>query len=64
MYIKDRLDIFTQHKELIRRKLQDKIKVSNSYIQNISKRISSDILNRVSIQYPELNTDWLLIWSG
>lgn len=64
MDIKDRLDIFTQHKELIRRKLQDKIKVSNSYIQNISKRISSDILNRVSIQYPELNTDWLLIWSG
>ena len=64
MDIKDRLDIFTQYKELSRRKFQDKIKVSNSYIQNISKGISSDILNRVSIQYPELNTDWLLIWSG
>lgn len=60
MDIKDRFDVFIQYKGLSRRKFQDKIKVSNSYIQNISKGISNDILNRISIQYPELNTDWLL----
>lgn len=60
MDIKNRFDAFIQYKGLSRRKFQAKIKVSNSYIQNISKGISNDILNRIAIQYPELNTDWLL----
>lgn len=64
MEIKERFDTFIRHKGLSRRKFQDAIGVSNSYIQNISKGISSDVLNRISIQYPELNTNWLLTGIG
>lgn len=59
MEIKDRFDAFITTKGLSRRKFQEAIAVSNSYIQNISKGISNDVLNRISIQYPELNIAWL-----
>ena len=64
MNIKERFAEFIQYKGLSRRKFQEKIGVSNSYIQNISNSIGKDILNRISIQYPELNTDWLLTGKG
>lgn len=64
MEIKERFDSFIRYKGLSRRKFQDAIGVSNSYIQNISKGISNDVLNRISIQYPELNTNWLLTGIG
>lgn len=59
MDIKDRFDAFIQYKRLSRRKFQEKIAVSNSYIQNISKGISGEVLNRIAIQFPDLNIEWL-----
>ena len=47
-----------------RRKFQERIGVSNSYIQNISESIGADVMNRISIQFPELNTSWLLTGEG
>ncbi|WP_294554004.1 S24 family peptidase [uncultured Bacteroides sp.] len=64
MGIKERFDAFIKYKSLSRRKFQDAIGVSNSYIQNISKGISREVLNRISIQYPELDTNWLLTGVG
>lgn len=64
MDIKERFDAFIAYKGLSRRKFQEAIDVSNSYIQNISKGISSKILNSISIQYPELNKEWLLTGVG
>lgn len=64
MNIKERFAEFIQYKGLSRRKFQDKIGVSNSYIQNISNSIGKDVLNRLSIQFPELNTGWLLTGEG
>lgn len=64
MELKERFDAFIRHKSLSRRKFQEQIGVSNSYIQNISKGISNDVLNRISIQYPELNANWLLTGEG
>lgn len=64
MNIKERFAEFIKYKGLSRRKFQEKIGVSNSYIQNISNSIGKDVLNRISIQYPELNTDWLLTGKG
>lgn len=64
MEIKERFDSFIRYNGLSCRKFQDAIGVSNSYIQNISKGISNDILNKISIQYPELNTNWLLTGAG
>lgn len=64
MNIKERFAEFIQYKGLSRRKFQDKIGVSNSYIQNISNSIGKEVLNRLSIQFPELNTGWLLTGEG
>lgn len=64
MGLKERFDAFIKYKTLSRRSFQSNIGVSNSYIQNISKGISSDVLNRIAIQYPELNTKWLLTGIG
>lgn len=60
MDIKERFDAFIRYKGLSRRRFQDIIEVSNSYIQNISKGISNEVLNRISIQFPELNIEWLV----
>ena len=64
MDIKDRFAEFIAYKGLSKRKFQESIGVSNSYIQNISNGISADVLHRISNIYSELNTDWLLTGKG
>lgn len=64
MSVKDRLLDFVAYTGLSRRKFQEKINVSNSYIQNISEGIGADVMNRISIQFPDLNTSWLLTGEG
>ena len=64
MNVKSRLLLFVAHTKLSKRKFQERIGVSNSYIQNISESIGADVMNRISIQFPELNTGWLLTGEG
>ena len=64
MDIKDRFLEFVRYKGLSKRKFQESIGVSNSYIQNISNGISADVLHRITKTYPELSTDWLLTGEG
>lgn len=64
MDVKSRLLEFVAYTKLSKRKFQESIGVSNSYIQNISEGIGADVLNRISIQYPDLNTRWLLTGDG
>ena len=64
MNVKSRLLEFVAYTKISRRKFQESIGVSNSYIQNISEGIGADVLNRISIQYPSLNTTWLLTGEG
>lgn len=64
MGTKERFFKFISYKELSKREFQRKIKVSNSYIQNMSDTIGVNILDRINIVYPELNTDWLLTGEG
>ena len=64
MNVKSRLLDFVSYTQLSRRKFQKRIGVSNSYIQNISESIGADVMNRISIQFPELNTSWLLTGEG
>ena len=64
MNVKSRLLLFVAHTKLSKRKFQERIGVSNSYIQNISESIGADVMNRISIQFPELNTGWLLTGDG
>lgn len=64
MNIKDRFIIFIEYKRLSKRKFQESIGVSNSYIQNITNSIGADVLNRIISTYPELNTQWLIYGKG
>lgn len=64
MNVKSRLLDFVSYTQLSRRKFQERIGVSNSYIQNISESIGADVMNGISIQFPELNTSWLLTGEG
>lgn len=64
MGIKERFLEFISYKGLSKRKFQESIGVSNSYIQNISSGISADVLYRIANAYSELNTDWLLTGEG
>lgn len=64
MDIKERFGQFIEYKKLSKRKFQESIGVSNSYIQNISTGIGADVLKRIKTAYPELNTDWLIDGEG
>jgi hypothetical protein len=64
MNIKDRFLEFIAYKRLTQRRFQASIGVSSSYIRNISSGIGADVLSRISKNYPELNTDWLLTGEG
>lgn len=64
MDIKERFIQFIEYKKLSKRKFQESIGVSNSYIQNISTGIGVDVLKRIRAAYPELDTDWLLTGTG
>lgn len=64
MTVKDRMLALVDYTKLSKRKFQESIGVSNSYIQNISEGIGADVLNRITIQYPEINTHWLITGEG
>lgn len=64
MNIQSRFMEFISYKGLSKRRFQHNIGVSNSYIQNIVNSVSDDVLNRIHILYPELNTKWLLTGDG
>lgn len=64
MTVKDRMLALVNYTKLSKRKFQESIGVSNSYIQNISESIGADVLNRITIRYPEINIHWLMTGDG
>lgn len=64
MGVKERLTQFVAYKRLSKRRFQASIGVSSSYIQGITNGMSADVLHRISVTYPDLNTDWLLTGEG
>lgn len=64
MSVKDRMLALVEYTKLSKRKFQESIGVSNSYIQNISESIGADVLNRIAIQYPEISTHWIVTGEG
>lgn len=64
MGIKERFKEFIAYKKLTQRRFQASIGVSSAYINSITDGIGADVLRRVSIAYPELNTNWLLTGDG
>lgn len=64
MGVKERFKEFIAYKRLTQRRFQASIGVSSAYINSITDGIGADVLRKVSIEYPELNTDWLLTGEG
>ena len=64
MGIKERFKEFIAYKRLTQRRFQASIGVSSSYVNGITDGIGAEVLRKLSITYPELNTDWLLTGEG
>lgn len=62
--VKERLLQFIRLKELTTAEFERNIKVSSGYVKNISKSIQPEILENISLSYPDLNIEWLLINKG
>jgi transcriptional regulator with XRE-family HTH domain len=62
--IKLRLQAFLKEKGLSQAKFETSTKLSNGFVNNVGKGISSSSLNKISKVYPDLNTTWLLTGDG
>lgn len=58
--VKDRLVAFIKHKGLSQSRFEKSVGLSNGFVNNISKGIGADKLQRILCAYPDLNSDWLL----
>jgi transcriptional regulator with XRE-family HTH domain len=64
MSVKERLKKFVEYKGISDRQFSLSIGLSAGYINSISKSIQPDKISRISAQYPELNTNWLITGEG
>lgn len=59
--VKERLVAFLKYKKISQSKFEKSIGMSGGYINNIRQSIQPDKLQRIAVQFPELNIAWLLI---
>lgn len=64
MSVKDRIKQFADYVDISYRDLSVQMGASAGYINSISRSIQPDKLSRLSAQYPQLNTNWLLTGNG
>lgn len=62
--VKERLIIFIKHKNLSQAKFEKTIGVANGFVNNISRGIGGDKLQRILCEFPELNYTWLMTGEG
>lgn len=62
--VKQRLITFIKYKGLSQAKFEKAIGVSNGFVNNISKSIGAEKMQRILSVYPELNSKWLLLGEG
>ena len=62
--INERLKKFIKYKNLSVREFERKSGLANGYVSSIKYTILPEKLSQVSIQFPELNTVWLLTGEG
>lgn len=64
MTVKDRIKEFCKSENLSISAFEDTIRVSNGYVNSISKSIGIDKLNTILEIYPNINLEWLLTGKG
>jgi hypothetical protein len=62
--VKSRLVEFLSYLKMGQNAFEKKVGISNGYISKVGKSIGSEIINKISTTYPELNTEWLLNGEG
>lgn len=60
----ERLKKFVKFAGISEREFCRRIGVGSAYIQSIRKSIMPDVLQRITIQFPQLNPLWLLVGDG
>lgn len=58
MTAKERLIEFLAYLKIGQNAFEKNVGISNGYISNIKGSIGSEIANKISEKYPELNTGW------
>ena len=64
MSIKERLITFAKLQEKSIRAFESKVGFSNGYINNISKSLGAEKLQKIICAYPSLNENWLMTGNG
>lgn len=64
MAIKDRLKTFIEHLGIDVKSFEISAGLSNGFVNNAGNSIREGSLNKISGEYPELNTVWLITGSG
>ncbi len=64
MSVKERLIEYLKHEKISQKKFADAVGLSGGYVNAIRNSIQPATLNRIAMQYPTLNTGWLLTGEG
>ena len=64
MSVKERLIKFVEYKKMSKSAFCRSIGVSSAFISSMVKSIQPDKVQRITLEYPELNTGWLLTGAG
>ena len=62
--VKERLIAFIEHKGLSKNAFEVACGLSSRYVSNISVSISPNMIKKISLTFPDLNTTWLLTGDG
>lgn len=62
--IKQRFNKLIEYLAISKREFERRINVSNGYLNQLRHMPKEEILERISIQFPELNISWLLTGEG
>lgn len=62
--VKERLIAFIWYKGITKNKFEALCGLSKRYVSNISRSISPDVAERISLTFPDLNMGWVMTGEG
>lgn len=64
MATKDRLKEFLSYKKIGRNKFETKLGIANGYMSSKGVTITSEVIEKASAEFPDLNLEWLITGNG
>lgn len=62
--VKERLIAFIDYKGITKNKFETLCGLGKRYVSNISRSISPDVAERISLTFPDLNMGWVMTGEG